>query len=141
MTKQDILEYFKDINEVYNNPNKHDDLSKMLDTIAQQEPCEDAISRQAAIKAIEALQLPIMREASSCYQFKFSGMSEAREAVENLPSVTPQPKTGTWRKDIDNSRRWDRVRFYCSECGSWQTYGETGFCPNCGAKMESEGGK
>jgi hypothetical protein len=54
-----------------------------------QEGCGDAISRQAAIEAIEALQLPIMREASTCYQFKFSGMSEAREAVENLPSVTP----------------------------------------------------
>ena len=53
--------------------------------------CEDAVSRQAAIRAIEALQLPIMREASTCYQFKFSGMSEAREAVVNLPSVTPQP--------------------------------------------------
>lgn len=86
MTKQDILEYFKDINEVYNNPNKHDDLSKMLDMLV------------------------------SC-------------------SEKPN-KTGTWRKDIDNSRRWDRVRFYCSECGGWQTYGETDFCPSCGAKME-----
>lgn len=58
--------------------------------------CGDAISRQAAIRAIEALQRPIMREESNYYQFKFSGMSEAREAVENLPSVTPQPKTGLW---------------------------------------------
>ena len=55
-------------------------------------------------------------------------------------ALEQEPKTGTWRKDIDNSRRWDRVRFYCSECGSWQTYGETDFCPSCGAKMaESEG--
>ena len=53
--------------------------------------CGDAISRQAAIEAIEALQRPIMREESNYYQFKFSGMSEAREAVVNLPSVTPQP--------------------------------------------------
>lgn len=56
-----------------------------------------------------------------------------------IKALEQEPKTGTWRKDIDNSRRWDRVRFYCSECGNWQTYGETGFCPNCGAKMESEG--
>jgi hypothetical protein len=64
---------------------------KALPSVTPQ-PCEDCISRQAAIKAIEALQLPIMREASTCYQFKFSGMSEAKEAVENLPSVTPQQK-------------------------------------------------
>ena len=58
----------------------------------KQEPCEDAISRQAAIKAIEALQRPIMREESNYYQFKFSGMSEALNVVENLPSVTPEQK-------------------------------------------------
>ena len=37
MTKQDILEFFNDINDAYNNPNKHDDLSKMLDMLAQSE--------------------------------------------------------------------------------------------------------
>ena len=69
---------------------------KDMPSALEQKPCEDCISRQAAIRAIEALQLPIMREESNYYQFKFSGMSEAREAVENLPSVTPQPKTGLW---------------------------------------------
>jgi rRNA maturation endonuclease Nob1 len=43
--------------------------------------------------------------------------------------------TGTWEEDIDDNRKWDRVRFYCSECGNWQTYGKTDFCPSCGAKM------
>ena len=43
--------------------------------------------------------------------------------------------TGTWEEDIDDNRKWDRVRFYCSECGKWQTYGKTDFCPSCGAKM------
>ena len=47
-------------------------------------------------------------------------------------------KTGTWEENIDDSRKGDRVRFYCSECGGWQTYGKTAFCPDCGAKMESE---
>lgn len=44
-------------------------------------------------------------------------------------------RTGTWEEDIDNSRKWDRVRFYCSECGHWQTYGKTNYCPNCGCHM------
>ena len=45
---------------------------------------------------------------------------------------------GKWRKEVDNSRRWDRVRFYCSSCGEWQTYGETPYCPYCGCEMEIE---
>lgn len=57
-------------------------------------------------------------------------------ALDNL--VESVNRTGRWKEDVDNSRRWDRVRFYCSECGGWQTYGKTDFCPNCGARMESE---
>ena len=43
-----------------------------------------------------------------------------------------------WIKDVDNTRRWDRVRFYCSRCKHWQTYGETAYCCHCGAKMEGQ---
>ena len=99
--------------------------------------CEDAVSRQAAIRAIEALQLPIMREASTCYQFKFSGMSEAKEAVENLPSVTPQQRMGRWEyRNIANSTI---VGYWCDNChiGSSRTYN---YCPNCGCKMEVDNG-
>ena len=28
-------------------------------------------------------------------------------------------------------------RYYCSKCGKWNSYGETNYCPNCGAKMEN----
>ena len=38
MTKQDILDYFSDINYVYNNCNKHDDLSRMLDELVETQP-------------------------------------------------------------------------------------------------------
>ena len=94
--------------------------------------CEDAISREAAIRAIEALQRPIMREESNYYQFKFSGMSEALGAVENLPSVTPQQKTGRWIFDEILDKH-----YYCSECKSMGVdYWD--YCPNCGAKMEVE---
>ena len=55
-----------------------------------------------------------------------------------IKALEQEPKTGHWREDIDNNRRWDRVRFYCSKCGDWQIYGKTHYCPNCGAKMQSE---
>ena len=38
MTKQDILNYFDDINEAYNNCNKYDDLSRMLDELVEAHP-------------------------------------------------------------------------------------------------------
>jgi hypothetical protein len=103
--------------------------------------CEDAISRQAAIRAIEALQRPIMREESNYYQFKFSGMSEALGAVENLPSVTPQQRTGRWIEVLDESDSLGNKTWHheCSICGSdksgWGTYKH---CPDCGTKMEVE---
>ena len=95
--------------------------------------CGDAISREAAIRAIEALQRPIMREESNYYQFKFSGMSEALGAVENLPSVTPQQRTGRW---IKQNYGWN---WQCSECGFVTPPSAKEiftFCPKCGAKME-----
>lgn len=98
-----------------------------------QEGCGDAISRQAAISAIEALQRPIMREESNYYQFKFSGMSEALGAVENLPSVTPQQRTGQWIEHFDEIGKW----YECDQCHTdWG--GSVNYCPNCGCKMEVE---
>lgn len=49
-----------------------------------------------------------------------------------------EQKTGYWIIDIDNTRIWDRKRYICSECGDWQTYGETKFCMNCGMPMGKE---
>ena len=45
-----------------------------------------------------------------------------------------RPK-GEWEErpseDWISIRRW-----YCSECGEWQTYGMTNYCPNCGCRMK-----
>jgi len=94
--------------------------------LKEQEPCEDAISRQAAIDAIT----------------KTSGIrGDALKALYDLPSVTPQPEGGRWiyDKNIDN---WK-----CSECGETpKTMGYCGsaafmaehfkYCNHCGAKMQ-----
>ena len=44
MSKEEILDYFKDINYAYNDCTRYDTLKRMLDEL--QEPCGDAISRQ-----------------------------------------------------------------------------------------------
>ena len=46
-------------------------------------------------------------------------------------------KFGYWTVKVDEETTNPLLkhRFYCSECGNWQSYGRTLFCPNCGAKM------
>lgn len=86
----------------------------------EQEPCEDAISRQAIIDEMEK------RHAE--------GDCITKGFVKNLPPVNPQVKTGHWIY-VDECHEHGR----CSECG----YGSVdlvggelwNFCPNCGCRM------
>lgn len=50
----------------------------------------DTVSRQAAIDAIEEMQMPIMRSEFPEEQFVFTGMSEALNAIKRLPSAQPE---------------------------------------------------
>lgn len=53
-------------------------------------------------------------------------------ALDVLPSVNLQPKTGHWTHD---GGYW-KNRWICSECG-YKLYDEQSkYCPNCGARME-----
>ena len=118
--------------------------------VLEQEPCEDAISRQEVL--------------SMQYRIDDSVTLSTRDVVnvddiEDLPPVTPQPRTGHWVEE--NINEWSR-KVFCSECGcappfehissgdvySTSGYGvsnKTKYCPNCGARMvesqESEGRK
>ena len=78
-----------------------------------QEPCDDAISRQAAIN-IASLH--------------FLTIDESVKALEQLPSFTQ--KSGKWDSSCT-----------CSVCGKWRILesekndGKYKFCPNCGCRM------
>lgn len=67
--------------------------------------------------------------------------SELVQVVKNLEDILEDhEQTGHWIEDKDDTRgMFDKLRFYCSECGKWQTYGKTDFCPKCGCLMK--GGK
>lgn len=92
----------------------------------EQEPCEDAISREAVQDLIATWLSDYLTD-------------ETREVLEtidckigDMPSVYPKQKTGHWILTDDDF-------VYCSECGdsyyprpidaSWY------YCPHCGAKM------
>ena len=103
----------------------------------EQEPCDDAISRQVVMDCFKKWQ-PYMA----------TRLCDFEKELTALPPVTPQPKMGRWVEENINGGR----KVFCSECGctppfehvssgdvySANGYGvihKTKFCPNCGAKM------
>lgn len=134
MTREEAKEVFLnrgyvevDGGTIYDADKWRESCTVISEWLIEQESSDDLISRQAV--------LDILKEKWNMFSSADDAMQESIDAIEAIPSAE---KTGTWKEDIDNSRRWDKVRFYCSECGLWQTYGETDYCPNCGARMESE---
>ena len=91
-------------------------LSNILEKHTEQEPCGDAISRQAALDCFTATKLK-----------KFDFILHAREEIKKLAPVN-LTKTGHWIEDEYE------MEVRCSACGEendkWSKY-----CPNCGAKM------
>ena len=61
---------------------------------------------------------------------RHNGTLTERECDRILKALEQEP--AEWIVDTDDSRRWDRVRFYCSACNGWNTYGKSKYCPNCG---------
>lgn len=98
-------------------------LNMAIDAL-EQEPCDDAISREAVLK--EAHWINVDGERFEVVQ---------DETLLGLPSVQPSRK-GQWIAHSDGGI-W--IKYYeCSECRArYDTL--TNFCPNCGADMrESE---
>ncbi len=87
--KEEILQTFSDINYAYNNCTKYDTLKRMLDELT--EPCEDCISRQAAIDTLDNTD-KFMDEDRTVETYK----ALLKECYEVLPSVTPKQKMGHW---------------------------------------------
>ena len=94
----------------------------------EQEPCDDAVSRQAVIDTIDRW----VKNTHVLIAFPANEVMPLFESVHKLPSVTPQPKMGRWSHD---GSHWEN-RWICSECGYKLIDMQTNYCPNCGAKMQ-----
>ena len=131
MTKDEILETFKDINHVYNNCSMYDTLKRMLDELTEKEPCVDCISRQAVFNVIDKW---IKDENLEC--IIATELNRLSITIDDLPKTCMLPK-GNWiktaRERIDRCPVWE-----CSLCGdevsSWLPE-EFNYCPYCGADM------
>lgn len=112
----------------------------------EQEPCDDVISRQAVNDAInDVLVKYIPMLYGSCEKIPL----ELITAIMQLPPVNPQePKTGHWSRktkvdayDIAGVKTWG-IKCQCDRCDFTtivvEDFGYYKYCPNCGARMESE---
>jgi len=99
----------------------------------EQEPCEDAISRQYLID---------IATKDGAYDYV------SAQEIANAPSVNPQPKTGHWIDDNENEidAQYGRHLYKCSECNEyadmfvggtedWWDIEKPNYCPNCGCRM------
>lgn len=106
----------------------HKYISKLEIQIVEQEPCDDTISRQAVEE--------ITYENPS-YTDSLNVLTEVRDKVRALPSVTPKQETGRWIF-VDEAHE----HACCSECD----YGDVdlmdgkphNYCECCGIKMQAE---
>lgn len=71
-------------------------------------------------------------ECANCIHEEMCKWKEERHGQEC--AYMQEPKTGHWTHD---GSHW-KNRFICSECGYKLFEEQTNYCPNCGAKMESE---
>ena len=64
-------------------------------------------------------------------------MAEAKQSIvdllDDLPPITPQPKTGNW---IENAPEYQNIDppYICSECGNLHLR-KTNYCDQCGCRM------
>lgn len=122
----------------------------------EHEPCEDCISRQAAIDCLNA---DFTIDGKENMETVVDYINGAFKQIKALPSVTPQQKVGKW---IMKHRTYNKVKHYtgqdemgethtisvleryevnepyCSKCGKLAGDTSQDFCCACGAKMEVE---
>ena len=114
-------------------------ISKML----EQEPCEDAISRDELLKAIDTwdkfgCDADTKLVPYQDHYIPYIHYDDVVKCVKGIPSVTPKPKTGHWIDKFGGEYRCSCCREIISidteiEHPNGITYK---YCPNCGCRIE-----
>lgn len=121
----------------------------------EQEPCEDAIRRQDVLDLCDMrnrYKIPYEYDDGDKHikGYDDGGIINVTK-LKMLPPVTPRPKTGHWIKIQSGDKMFPEI-IVCSKCNNenshldFNEYAEpigkvfikSRYCPNCGAKMESE---
>ena len=142
MTREEVITRLKEIDIRDALQEDYDALYVAIEAL-EQEPCSDAISRQAVLDYID--EMPSDLTADGRRMIRRRTLEEY--ISDTLPPVTPQPKTGHWIEkdgreqgyDIGGIKTWYR-QIICEKCGFIKTaieghIGQYHYCPNCGARM------
>ena len=107
--------------------------------LSQEGTTSDLISRQAAIKALRKCQTYLYDARDPELKIE---LSSAEAAINNLPTVHPEPQEGHWIKHIDP---FGGEQYECSECGVLWEFNdgtpednEAYFCLKCGADLRGK---
>ena len=116
----------------------HFDIERVV-ICGAQEPCDDSNAIQHNSNALNALEGDAISRQAVLEQTYLWSKDEflrvtnpfdyLRKRINDLPSVNPQELTGHWIDVFGGCE--------CSECGCLEA-GYSGYCPNCGIRMESE---
>ena len=94
----------------------------------EQEPCEDAISRQDVLDQTYLWSKDEFLRVTNPFDY-------LRKRINSLPPFTPQSKIGYWMPLGNYDDCGNESTYKCSECGDIDTY-PNNYCSNCGAKMQ-----
>lgn len=94
--------------------------------------CGDAISRQAVLDIIKFEDKWLLDAKEHNVDTKMAFWA-IKSKISELPSVTPQQRTGRWVKEGQGGR----YKWMCSNCGTHHR-ALYDYCPSCGCKMEVE---
>lgn len=116
MTREEAISLLTQVNKILVNNNSwlentHEPLNMAFDMaikVLEQEPCEDAISRQATIDAF-GLSEKTRKFGGDHSGYDTMMLYEIQDTIESMPSVNPQTKTGHW---IPVSERWPEENGY-----------------------------
>ena len=109
----------------------------------EQEPCEDVISRDELLKAIDTwdkfgCDADTKLVPYQDHYIPYIHYDDVVKCIKGMPSVTPKSKTGHWIRFKEFENGYYHIK--CSECGQyWSIDGHAKifrYCFNCGAKME-----
>ena len=99
--------------------------------LKKQQPCEDCISREAAIFLADGLKddLPDDDRLSDMVMSHNEGILEYQTKLSLLPSVTPHPRMGEWMHPYKSD-----IACECSECHiQMPITNYFNYCPSCGS--------
>lgn len=135
MTNEEAISVFKEWIEhdkkmKYADRLENIEIYNMAIKALEQQPCEKCVSIADLLEFLKGIELLHNHDELR---------SNLIYGIMNLPSVTPQPKTGHWVADVD---KWGDIvttvnGYRCSECNTFNT-DKDNYCHNCGAKMEVE---